>query len=105
FPVQSSSRPRFILLPYTTLFRSKETDARFVGYFGAVGEGLLALGAIIAATAGFRSLADWEEMYHAFNEGGVAAFVQGGGSIVNQDRKSTRLNSSHVSISYAVCCL
>jgi len=62
----------------------KETDARFVGYFGAVGEGLLALGAIIAATAGFRSLADWEEMYHAFNEGGVAAFVQGGGSIVNQ---------------------
>ena len=62
----------------------KETDARFVGYFGAVGEGLLALGAIIAATAGFRSLAEWEEMYHAFNEGGVAAFVQGGGSIVNQ---------------------
>ena len=62
----------------------KETDARFVGYFGAVGEGLLALGAIIAATAGFRSLAEWEEIYHAFNEGGVAAFVQGGGSIVNQ---------------------
>ena len=26
----------------------KETDARFVGYFGAVGEGRLALGAIIA---------------------------------------------------------
>src|SRR5699024_11753388 len=25
--------------------------------------------------------------------------------IVNQDRKSTRLNSSHVSISYAVFCL
>src|SRR5690606_39374797 len=24
---------------------------------------------------------------------------------VNQDRKSTRLNSSHVKISYAVCCL
>src|SRR5699024_4931251 len=27
------------------------------------------------------------------------------GSIINQDRKSTRLNSSHVSISYAVFCL
>ena len=61
----------------------KETDARFVGYFGAVGEGLLALGAIIATTAGFRTLADWEAVYSAFNEGGVAAFVEGGGNIVN----------------------
>src|SRR5699024_12010879 len=26
-------------------------------------------------------------------------------TIAGQDRKSTRLNSSHVSISYAVCCL
>ncbi|RPF28805.1 carbon starvation CstA family protein [Georgenia muralis] len=61
----------------------KETDARFVGYFGAVGEGLLALGAIIATTAGFRTLADWEAVYSAFNSGGVAAFVTGGGSIIN----------------------
>jgi len=61
----------------------KEPDARFVGYFGAVGEGLLALGAIIAATAGYRTLADWEAVYSAFNEGGVAAFVEGGGSIMN----------------------
>ncbi|MCL8024871.1 carbon starvation CstA family protein [Nocardioides bruguierae] len=60
-----------------------ETDARFVGYFGAVGEGLLALGAIIAATAGYATLADWQAVYTAFNEGGVAAFVQGGGSIIN----------------------
>ncbi|WP_028659246.1 carbon starvation CstA family protein [Nocardioides insulae] len=62
----------------------KESDARFVGYFGAVGEGLLALGAIIAATAGFQTLADWEAVYTAFNEGGVGAFVTGGGEIVNQ---------------------
>jgi carbon starvation protein len=61
----------------------KETDARFVGYFGAVGEGLLALGAIIAATAGYRTLAEWEAVYTAFNQGGVAAFVQGGGAIIN----------------------
>ncbi len=60
-----------------------EPDARFVGYFGAVGEGLLALGAIIAATAGYRTLADWEAVYSAFNEGGVTAFVEGGGNIVN----------------------
>ncbi|MEE6272490.1 carbon starvation protein A [Georgenia sp. MJ206] len=61
----------------------KETDARFVGYFGAVGEGLLALGAIIAATAGYRTLADWEAVYSAFNAGGVTAFVEGGGAILN----------------------
>jgi carbon starvation protein len=61
----------------------KETDARFVGYFGAVGEGLLALGAIIATTAGFRTIADWEAVYTAFGQGGVAAFVQGGASVVN----------------------
>ncbi|MCT2592355.1 carbon starvation protein A [Streptomyces sp. N2-109] len=61
----------------------KETDARFVGYFGAVGEGMLALGAIIAAVAGFRTLADWEAVYSAFGEGGVGAFVAGGGEIIN----------------------
>lgn len=61
----------------------RETDAKFVGYFGAVGEGLLALGAIIATTAGFQTLADWEEIYHEFQAGGVPAFVEGGGAIVN----------------------
>lgn len=60
----------------------KESDARFVGYFGAVGEGLLALGSIIATTAGFASLAAWQETYNAFGQGGVVAFVQGGGSII-----------------------
>ncbi len=62
----------------------KETDARFVGYFGAVGEGLLALGTIIATTAGFRTIQDWEAVYTAFNQGGVNAFVEGGGSLMNQ---------------------
>jgi carbon starvation protein len=57
---------------------------RFVGYFGAVGEGLLALGTIIATTAGFRTLADWEAIYTAFNQGGVNAFVAGGGSLINE---------------------
>jgi carbon starvation protein len=61
----------------------KETDARFVGYFGAVGEGLLALGSIIAATAGFATIANWEEVYAEFGAGGVGAFVSGGATIVN----------------------
>ncbi|MGV0326383.1 carbon starvation CstA family protein [Corynebacterium confusum] len=62
----------------------KETDARFVGYFGAVGEGLLSLGTITATTAGFKTLRDWEEIYHEFNAGGVDAFVAGGGSLMNE---------------------
>lgn len=62
----------------------KETDVRLVGYFGAVGEGLLALGTIIATTAGFQTVAEWESVYAAFGAGGVNAFVQGGGSLVHQ---------------------
>lgn len=61
---------------------NKETDARFVGYFGAVGEGALALAAIIAGTAGFASLADWEAVYSSFGQGGIVAFVQGGATIL-----------------------
>ncbi|MCG8437430.1 MAG: carbon starvation protein A [Pseudomonadales bacterium] len=60
----------------------KETDARFVGYFGAVGEGSLALAAIIAATAGFATLADWEAVYTAFGKGSLTAFVDGGATIL-----------------------
>ncbi|STD39085.1 carbon starvation protein A [Corynebacterium striatum] len=62
----------------------KETDARFVGYFGAVGEGLLALGTIIATTSGFKTLADWEQIYSEWNAGGVSAFVEGGGNLINE---------------------
>ncbi|MFC2991613.1 carbon starvation CstA family protein [Halomonas tibetensis] len=62
---------------------NKETDARFVGYFGAVGEGMLALAAILAATAGFATFGDWEAMYSAFGQGGVNAFVEGGAYIIH----------------------
>nr|WP_276325656.1 carbon starvation CstA family protein [Pseudomonas seleniipraecipitans] len=60
----------------------KETDARFVGYFGAVGEGMLSLAAIICCTAGFATLVDWQAVYTAFGTGGVNAFVTGGGSLL-----------------------
>ncbi|MBW5800559.1 carbon starvation CstA family protein [Halomonas elongata] len=62
---------------------NSEKDVRFVGYFGAVGEGMLALGAILAATAGFASLGDWQAMYDAFGQGGVNAFVEGGAFIIH----------------------
>ncbi|WP_437583162.1 carbon starvation CstA family protein [Paramicrobacterium sp. CJ85] len=60
----------------------KETDARFVGYFGAVGEGLLSLGTILAVIGGIKSVADWEEIYSSFGAGGVDAFVKGGGALM-----------------------
>ncbi|EKO3694479.1 carbon starvation protein A [Vibrio metschnikovii] len=62
----------------------KEPDVRFVGYFGAIGEGSLALAAIIAATAGFATLADWQAVYHGFGQGGVGAFINGGANILQQ---------------------
>lgn len=60
----------------------KETDIRFVGYFGAIGEGSLSLATIIAVTAGFATLADWQAVYSSFGQGGVAAFVSGGANIL-----------------------
>ncbi|MGY5585674.1 carbon starvation CstA family protein, partial [Vibrio cincinnatiensis] len=62
----------------------KEPDVRFVGYFGAIGEGSLALAAIIAATAGFATFADWQSIYSGFGQGGVGAFINGGANILQQ---------------------
>jgi carbon starvation protein len=62
----------------------RETDARFVGYLGSAGEGALALAAILACTAGFATLADWEAFYTSFAAGGVGAFVQGGSVLLGQ---------------------
>lgn len=62
----------------------KETDSRFVGYFGAMGEGMLALAAILAATAGFATFADWQAVYTAFGKGGIGAFIDGGAAIMSE---------------------
>ncbi|MPZ86648.1 MAG: carbon starvation protein A [Nitriliruptorales bacterium] len=59
----------------------KETDARHVGYLGALGEGSLALGAILATTAGITAVGlNWGEQYTDFgtaSTGAVGNFVQG----------------------------
>ncbi len=63
----------------------KETDARYVGYGGMTGEGMLALTSILATTAGFAVYAGidgWREHYASFasaSSGGVNAFVSGVG--------------------------
>src|SRR5690242_21495221 len=80
--------PRSTLFPYTTLFRSPRRIPRvlpLVGHRDDVGVVEMRPFAIASALAplGRRRLA------------GIAL----------EDRKSTRLNSSHMSISYAVFCL
>ncbi len=60
----------------------RETDVRFVGFLGTVGEGALALASIICCTAGFAALTEWQGYYTSFASGGLPAFVQGGGAIL-----------------------
>src|SRR5690606_41321998 len=92
------------LLPYTTLFRSLDQlrthvlEAVFQLYF--LGNGNAVLG-------------DQRSTEAALDQNVAALRPQGGLDRVGQnvnpfqhlDRKSTRLNSSHVKISYAVFCL
>ena len=64
----------------------KETDARFVGYLGAVGEGALALITIVAvsgvALAATPEL--WHQVYEKFGTAGAGAFIQGGANLISQ---------------------
>jgi len=60
------------------------TDARPIGYGGMLGEGTLALMAVLAATAGFASSSEWFTHYHSWSAAsGLApklqAFVNGSG--------------------------
>ncbi len=59
---------------------NKETDARFVGYLGAVGEGVLALISILAVATLFSSTDAFTQAYSSFtaaNAGGLGNFVEG----------------------------
>ncbi len=64
---------------------NKETDARFVGYLGAVGEGSLALITIVTvsgvALAATPEL--WYEIYDEFGTAGAGAFIQGGANLIS----------------------
>lgn len=57
-----------------------ETDARFVGYLGAIGEGSLALITIVAVVTYFNSTGEFLDVYHSFSEAGAVGlniFVEG----------------------------
>src|SRR3712207_7951360 len=86
--------PRSTLFPYTTLFRS-ERQLR-VGRLGEEdgGHGQVDAGAVQVEGVAGRD--------HQADDGLLAAQVL---HLGQQDRKSTRLNSSHANISYAVFCL
>src|SRR2546426_7405022 len=82
--------PRSTLFPYTTLFRSWDTAADRVNR--PAGGRPLAAGRITRGTA---------DLYVV--TGALVGVAAAG--LVSGDRKSTRLNSSHLVISYAVFCL
>src|SRR2546426_4892406 len=83
--------PRSTLFPYTTLFRSSSSVATCT---------LCRIR--LTAQRPARSLVQYET-HHRYRAPGASAGGQGGA--VPGDRKSTRLNSSHLVISYAVFCL
>src|SRR3712207_6998396 len=73
--------PRSTLFPYTTLFRSVR----------GVDAALDRDAHVLSISLGFNHLPTWSDRGH--------------GWACPEDRKSTRLNSSHANISYAVFCL
>lgn len=62
----------------------KETDARFVGYLGALGEGALAIITILAVGTFFSGSEEFASTYSSFaaaGEHGLNAFIQGAGQL------------------------
>src|SRR5699024_12445625 len=89
--------PRSPLFPYTTLFRSLSAPNEESDVF-ATGSKSRKKDEVVFHSGTYNghpiALAAGLETIHMLEEDGVM-----------KDRKSTRLNSSHVSISYAVFCL
>src|SRR3712207_7321543 len=85
--------PRSTLFPYTTLFRSVADHLRQASVISAFSGEM---------TAGWRD--DHPDSSAFSRERTDQAFERIAGTR-SRDRKSTRLNSSHANISYAVFCL
>src|SRR3712207_6941575 len=93
--------PRSTLFPYTTLFRSRQRLAR--AGFADQSRALARLeGEADAADGGDGSDLNAEVLDDEGRRRHPGAVMPRGSS---RDRKSTRLNSSHANISYAVFCL
>src|SRR5690242_21320353 len=94
FMLYIRTHPITILFPYTTLFRSKV--ARGVQQLFELDEVIL----IPACVPPHKRGAGITSVFHRF---AMLALATQHDELI--DRKSTRLNSSHMSISYAVFCL
>src|SRR5256886_7540349 len=86
--------PRSTLFPYTTLFRSGLDLGSRGAAVGKPVRGAVRVPCRRLGRLGRRS-----------GRGGLVGFVGRGCGRRREDRKSTRLNSSHSQISYAVFCL
>src|SRR3712207_7952998 len=87
--------PRSTLFPYTTLFRS------VYAFFTRAPANAFTADQWVPDLRDFSSLNLWATIPFAY--AGLELSSTMGGEI--RDRKSTRLNSSHANISYAVFCL
>src|SRR5256885_13239591 len=89
--------PRSTLFPYTTLFRSKTADDAVDGGLKGAGQTLEGAGNVVGGLV--KVATGNPDGWNQVKNGLVPAVRVAG------DRKSTRLNSSHLVISYAVFCL
>src|SRR5207253_11113472 len=89
--------PTSTLFPYTTLFRSRRRGADLPDHQLPVPRHRARLQPVRAE--GTR------QHLHPHHEPDRRRVGAAGGTARRRDRKSTRLNSSHVAISYAVFCL
>src|SRR5258705_8822687 len=86
--------PRSTLFPYTTLFRSPVIQGPLGG---------LSSQKLTAAVSNFGGLGSFGA--HGLAPEAIKEAIAEIRSLTSKDRKSTRLNSSHLGISYAVFCL
>src|SRR5256885_4832594 len=97
--------PRSTLFPYTTLFRSPAAQAEPLSLTFFPMEGSWRLqGYAIDRLSAARQDAKEDEARAAYVVGAAGARRNLVLIVVDADRKSTRLNSSHLVISYAVFC-
>src|SRR2546422_6516163 len=96
--------PRSTLFPYTTLFRSLVQEPEVGKVYEGVVKSTTAFGAFIEILPGVEGLLHISELQHGRTER-TEDVVKKGDHVRVKDRKSTRLNSSHGYISYAVFCL
>src|SRR5947209_10788317 len=97
--------PSSTLFPYTTLFRSEVKDFDPSGIASSKEARRLDRNVLLALAAAVEAKDDAGLELRANGERFDRSFQTDARAEPERDRKSTRLNSSHANISYAVFCL